>query len=166
MKAILARRSIRKYTSQPVSDEVVKELLTAAMCAPSAANRRPIHYVVIRDREILDSIPKHHPYSSMLKEASVAILVCGDLQLDKNTGFWVQDCAAATENILIAVQDKGLGAVWLGIHPVEERALAIQQLLGLPKDIIPLSLIPVGYPAEDKPAVDRYDESRVHFNRW
>ena len=166
MKAILERRSIRKYVSQPVPDEIIKKLLTAAMCAPSASNRRPVHYIVIKDRRILYEIPKLHPYSSMLREAPVAIMICGDLKLDNNSGFWVQDCSAATENLLIAAQAKGLGAVWLGIYPVKERVYALQNLLRLPEDIIPLSLVPVGYPGEEKPPINRYDESRVHFDSW
>ena len=164
--AILSRRSIRKFTIQPVPDQLIKELLEAAMSAPSAGNEQPWHFIVINDRQILDAIPKYHPASQMVKEASVAILVCCDLQLDKHNGLWVQDCAAATENLLIAVQAKGLGAVWLGVYPREERVTGLRKLLGIPKHVIPFSLIPIGYPAEHKPRANRYDISRVHNNRW
>ena len=166
MDAILSRRSIRKYTEQAVSDEAVEELLKAAMSAPSAGNQQPWQFVVIRERGILDQIPKYHPYSAMLKEASVAILVCGDLKSEKHKGYWVQDCSAATENLLIAVEAKGLGAVWLGVYPREERVAGIRKLLGLPEHIIPLSLIPVGYKGEQKPPANRYDASKVHHNGW
>ena len=166
MDAILSRRSIRKYTEGPVPDEVLNELLAAAMSAPSAGNQQPWHFVVIRERGILDEIPKYHPYSAMLKEASVAILVCGDLKSEKHKGYWVQDCSAATENLLIAVEAKGLGAVWLGVYPREERVAGIRKLLGLPEHIIPLSLIPVGYKGEQKPPANRYDASKVHHNGW
>lgn len=166
MNAILARRSIRKYTEQPVSEEVIKEILEAAMSAPSAGNEQPWHFIVINDRKILAEIPKFHPYSQMLKDAPVAILVCGDEQLEKYKGFWVQDCSAATENILIAVQEKGLGAVWLGIYPEEDRVAGIRQLLNIPANIIPLSLIPIGYPGEEKPPANRYDPTRIHYNKW
>ena len=165
MEVILSRRSIRRYTEKPVSDEVLKELLEAAMCAPSAANRQPWYFVVINDRKILDEIPNLHPYSQMLKEAPVAILVCcdSDLQLDD---YGVQDCSAATQNILLAAHAGGLGAVWLGVYPLEQRVAAIQKLLDLPENIIPISLISIGYPAEQKPRLDRYRADRVHYNRW
>jgi nitroreductase len=166
MDAILSRRSIRKYTGQPVPDEMIGELLKAAMSAPSAGNQQPWHFVVIRERSILDQIPKYHPYSAMLKEASVAVLVCGDLKSEKHKGYWVQDCSAATQNLLIAAQAKGLGAVWLGVYPREDRVAGIRGLLGLPDRIVPLSLIPIGYKGEEKPPADRYDASRVHHNRW
>jgi len=166
MDAILSRRSIRKYTTRPVPDHLIKELLEAAMSAPSAGNEQPWHFIVITDRQILDEIPKYHPYSQMIREASVAILVCGDLQLDRHDGLWVQDCAAATENLLIAVQAQGLGAVWLGVYPREQRITGLRKLLGTPEYVVPFSLIPIGYPGERKPRANRYDVSRVHDNRW
>lgn len=166
MDAILSRRSIRKYTTKPVPDQLVKEVLEAAMSAPSAGNEQPWHFIVITDRQILDEIPKYHPYSHMVREAPVAILVCCDLQLDKHDGFWVQDCAAATENLLIAVQAQGLGGVWLGVYPREQRITGLRKLLAIPEHVIPFSLIPIGYPAEDKPRADRYNTARVHHNRW
>ncbi len=166
MDAILARRSIRKYTSRPVPDDVVRDLLRAAMSAPSAYNEQPWHFVVIRDREVLDKIPEFHPHTRMLHEAPLAILVCCDQNLKKSDWFWPQDCAAATENILIAVQPKGLGAVWCGVYPRQELMDGMRRLLGLPEQITPFSLVAIGYPAEEKPPADRYDESRVHYDRW
>jgi len=166
MEAILSRRSIRQYTAQPVPDELITELLKAAMSAPSSGNRQSWQFVVINERQILDEIPRFHPYSKMLKEAPVAILVCGDERLAARKGGWVQDCSAATENILIAAHAKGLGAVWLGVYPVEERVVGLRQLLGLPEHIFPLALISIGYPAETKPPANRYDAARVRYNRW
>ena len=166
MNAILSRRSIRKYTEQSVPDEAVEELLRAAMSAPSAGNQQPWHFVVIRERGILDEIPRYHPYSAMVKEASVAILVCGDLKSERHKGYWVQDCSAATQNLLIAAQAKGLGVVWLGVYPREDRVDGIRILLGLPEHIVPLSLIPVGFKGEEKPPANRYDASKVHHNGW
>jgi len=165
MDAILSRRSIRKYTEQAVSDEMIKELLDAAMSAPSAGNQQPWHFIVIEDRQILDEVPKFHPYSQMLKEAPVAILVCGDEQLERHKGFWVQDCSAATENILIAAHAKGLGAVWLGVYPNEGMLIKIRGLMDIPEHIMPFALISIGYPAEQKPRANRYDESRIHRNQ-
>lgn len=166
MKAILNRRSIRKYTAQHVSEQLLIELLEAAMCAPSAGNEQPWQFVVIDRREILDEIPKFHPYAGMVAEAPVAILVCGDRERDLHRGYWVQDCAAATENILIAVEDKGLGAVWVGIYPREERVRALRELLALPENIVPFALVSIGYPAEEKPPANRFDAGRIHYNGW
>lgn len=166
MEAILSRRSIRKYTKEPVSDEIVKELLKAAMGAPSALNEQPWHFIVIKDSQILDEIPKIQPYSKMIRDAPVAVVVCGDLNLEKAKGFWVLDCSAATQNILIAAQAKGLGAVWLGFYPREDRIKSLQKLLGIPEHVIPFSVIPIGYPAEQKPPANRYNESRIHYDQW
>jgi len=166
MEAILSRRSIRKYTPQQVSEEIIRELLEAAMSAPSAGNQQPWHFVVINDRRILHEIPKFHPYSQMLEEAALAILVCGDEHLERVKGYWVQDCSAATQNILIAAHAKGLGAVWLGMYPREDRVAETRKLLALPQHVIPFSLISIGYPAERKGPARRYDDSRVHHNKW
>lgn len=166
IQAIKTRRSIREYTDKPVSDKLVKVLLEAAMCAPSAGNEQPWHFIVIRDRWILDEITRIHPYAIMVKKASLAVLVCGDIRLEKHKGFWVQDCAAATENMLIAANAKGLGAVWLGIYPRKERVEGIQNLLKLPKQVIPFALIPLGYPVTRLLGSERFDESRIHENRW
>ena len=167
MDALFSRRSIRKYTSEPVTEEVLREILEAGMSAPSAGNQQPWHFIVINDRKILDYIPSFHPHSQMLKEAPVAILVCGDLKLEKHVDYWVQDCAAATENLLLAVHAKGLGAVWVGIYPRQERVEGLRKLLGIPEHVTPLSLVPVGYPAESKPArPDRYNAAKIHHNGW
>jgi len=165
IEAILSRRSIRRYTSQKVSDQLIKELLEAAMSAPSASNEQPWHFVIIDDRKILEGIPRFHPYSSMLREAPVAILVCIDLDAGTE-GFLIQDGSAATENILIAAYAKGLGAVWLGIYPLKERITGMRKLLAIPDRILPLSLISIGYPGERIPRGNRYQASRVHKNRW
>jgi nitroreductase len=166
MKAILTRRSIRKYTDQPVSEELVTELLRAAMAAPSAGNQRPWQFVIIKERRTLDRLAVVHPYAAMAPGAQLAIAVCGDLKLETQKDYWVQDCAAATENLLIAAEAAGLGAVWLGVYPREERVSSIQALLGLPADIIPLAVVPIGYPAERPAPADRFDSRRIHIDRW
>jgi nitroreductase len=166
IEAILSRRSIRKYKSDSIPDHLVYELLKAAMSAPSASNKQPWHFVVIQDRAILDEIPNVHPYSAMLKEATLAIAVCGDPQLAAGKDWWVQDCSAATENILIAANALGLGAVWIGVYSNDERVASIRKVLALPQHILPLSLVSVGYPAERKPRSDLYDQGRVHQNKW
>ena len=166
IEAILSRRSIRKYTTKSVSKELIKNLLEAAMSAPSAGNQQPWHFIVIIDTKILIDIPTFHNHADMLKEAALGILVCCDKDLEKHKGMGIQDCSAATENILIAVQAKGLGAVWLGVYPRKERIDGLRKLLNIPEHIIPFSLISIGYPAEEKPRANRYNESRIHYNKW
>jgi len=166
MNAIFNRRSIRKFTKQEISDETIETLLRAAMAAPSAGNQQPWHFIVIKDEEILYEIPKFHPYSQMLRDAACAIVVCGDLVLETNKGFWVQDCSAATENILIEATDLGLGSVWLGVHPDKDRVKPVQSLLGLPETVVPLCIIALGYPTESKRPVDRFNKARIHRDKW
>ena len=166
IEAIVSRRSIRKYTSNSVPKNVIDELLRAAMSAPSASNEQPWHFVVIDDRKIMNDIPKFHPYSQMLLEAPCAIVVCGDMLLARGMEWWVQDCSAATQNILIAANANGLGAVWLGVYPREQLVEGVRKLLGLPEHIIPFCAVSIGYSAEKKPPSNRYDLKRVHNNKW
>jgi nitroreductase len=166
IEAILTRRSVRKYTDEPVSEADIKMMLEAAMSAPSANNRQPWAFVVIDERSILDQIPDVHPYSRMLKQAPLAILVCGVPGREKHPGFWVQDCSAATQNLLLAARALGLGAVWLGVHPREERVQGIRGLLSIPDEIVPLALLSIGHPAVEQKRADRYDQARVHRNGW
>lgn len=165
MDAILTRRSIRKFTDQVVPEEAVTQLLKAAMSAPTAANE-PWHFVVIRHRSILDAIPTFHPHAEMLKQASVAIAVVADPSVEVLKGRWPLDCAAATENVLIAANAMGLGACWVGIYPVEERIDRLKALLGMPDHVIPLSLVSLGYPAEKKRPPERFRIERVHHDGW
>jgi nitroreductase len=166
MDAILSRRSIRRYTAEAVPDEVIKELLEAAMSAPSANNEQPWHFVVIKERRILDKIPDYHPFSSMLREAPMAIVVCGQPKSETSQRFWVQDCSAATQNILLAAQARGLGTVWLGVFPNEKRIEPTRKLLGIPAQVTPLCVISIGYPAEKKPPAKRYNPKKVHHDQW
>jgi nitroreductase len=163
---VLSRRSIRKYTSEPVPDAVVERLLRAAMAAPSAGNQQPWQFVVVRDRATLTAITEVHPYSSMLPEAPVAVVVCGDVASCKWPQMWEQDCAAATENLLVEAELLGLGAVWLGVHPLAERVEGIRVVLGIPGNVVPFAVVPLGHPAETKPPSDRFDSARVHAERW
>jgi nitroreductase len=164
--AILTRRSIRKYDKKTISDEILQNLLRAACHAPSAGNQQPWHFVILDDRKILNVIHTFHPSGKMLKEADKAILVCGDLDLEKFKGYWMIDCAAAAENILLAAHSLGLGACWLGVYPRKGRVTGIRKLLRLPTHIIPFALISLGYPAEIKTREDRYNTSRIHLNKW
>jgi nitroreductase len=166
MQAIFNRRSIRKYTDKVVSEDLIEKILRAGMAAPSAGNEQPWHFIVIDDKDVLNEIPKFHPYSQMLKQASHAIVVCGDRSLQKYEGYWVQDCSAAMQNMLLMAQDLGLGAVWLGVYPVQERVSGLKKLLSLPEGVTPLSIMSLGYPAEAKEPEDRFNSSRIHKNGW
>jgi nitroreductase len=166
MNAITKRRSIRTYTQDPIPEELITQLLEAAMSAPSAQNERPWHFIVITEKKTLAALPDVSLYAKMTANAPLAILVCGDLEREIAQGFWVQDCAAATENLLIAVEALHLGAVWLGIYPREARVDFLRDLLHIPQHIVPFALIPIGYPAETKETPSRYDASRVHYNTW
>ncbi|MGE5598615.1 MAG: nitroreductase family protein [Bacteroidota bacterium] len=164
---ILSRRSIRRYKPEPVPEEAIEAMLRAAMSAPSAGNGQPWRFVVLDDRRLLDEIPRFHPHAQMLKEAPAAILVCAAAGEARYAGkYWVQDCAAATENILLAAHVLGLGAVWLGVYPEEARMEGLRKLLAIPGEIVPFALVAVGHPAERQPPAERYDPGRVHRNRW
>lgn len=163
IETIFARRSIRKYTDEPVSEEDIKTLLEAAMAAPSASNNRPWHFVVVTERGTLDGLAKAHPYGKMLAQATLCIAVCGAPAL---SDFWVQGCSAATENLLLAVAALDLGGVWLGVHPRVGRVAAVRQVLGIPEAIVPLNLISIGYPAEEKEPRTQYNGARVHREQW
>lgn len=163
LEVIFTRRSIRKYTSEPVAADDVKTLIEAGMNAPSANNSQPWHFIVVDERGKLNAIMGVHPYSRMLAEAPLAIAVCGDPAVSK---FWQQDCAAATQNILLAARSLGLGTVWLGVYPDEQRAKSVGALFGVPDDIKAMCIIAVGHPAEQKGRVERYDAGKVHKNGW
>ncbi len=163
---ILKRRSIRRFRQAPVEEEKISALLKAAMAAPSAMNRKPWQFIVITDEERLTSIRRSLLFGRF--KAPMAIAVCGSthgLLPSRVKEFWIQDCSAATENILIAAANIGLGAVWLGVHPFKAATLRISRILELDKNTMPLCIIYVGYPAEEKEPRTQYDESKVHWNK-
>ncbi len=164
IQTIFTRRSIRKYTKELIGEQEIRLLLEAAMAAPSAANRKPWHFIVVTDRQRLDNLAKLHPHGKMLFDAPLCIVVCGDTTI--SPGSWVQDCSAATENLLLAVTALGLGAVWLGVYPRENRLKPIRKVLEVPENVVPLNLIAIGHPAEEKEARTQYNESQVHREHW
>ncbi|MDF1515191.1 MAG: nitroreductase family protein [Anaerolineae bacterium] len=164
LEVIFTRRSIRRYTDNPVSPEDLETILDAGMNAPSANNRQPWHFIVVTDREKLTSITKVHPYTQMLKQAPVAILVCGDTTVSPT--YWEQDCSAATENILLAARALNLGTVWCGVFPNEDRIRGIKSLFNIPDKIQPLNVIALGYPSEIKGRADRFNPDAIHKNTW
>jgi len=165
---IFGRRSIRVFLPGEVSDEQVKTLLEAAMSAPSAVAKDPWRFVVVREKETLKKIADALPNGKMLPNAAVGIVVCGDIEAahDKQLSYLLQDCAAAIENLLLAAHTLGLGTCWLGVHPRENRVKAIKEILGLPENIIPVSVVAVGKPGEVKEPQTRYKAEKVHYERW
>lgn len=165
-ETLLGRRSIRKYGPEAVSDADLERILLAAMAAPSAGNQQPWRFIVLRERRAREDVAAQSPHARMLPDAPAAIVVCGDLAAEKHPGYWIQDCAAAAQNILLAAHALGLGAVWLGYYPREERWRGAQRVLGLPEQVIPLCVIPIGHPAERKEPAGRFDPAKIHTDRW
>lgn len=166
LEAIFTRKSIRKFTGEKISEENLKTLLKAGFSAPSAHNKKPWHFVVVRDESALERIAKTHPYAKMLPNAGCGIIVCGDKEKEGAAGFLVEDCSAAIQNILLAAHGIGLGAVWCGLYPVPQLTSLIENVLNLPENIVPVGMVVVGPKSEEREARDRYDEDRVHFDRW
>lgn len=166
IEAILTRRSIRKYKNQLIDKESIDTIIKAGMYAPSANNKQPWHFIVISDRKLLDSIMKVHPYSSMLAEASHAILVCADKTIEPTEAYCNQNCSAATQNILLAAHALGIGSVWLGVFPRADRMKGMSELFELPENILPISLIALGYAREKAIQPDRYRPECIHHEKW
>jgi nitroreductase len=163
---IHTRRSIRKYTDKAVPDSAIEEILRAAMYAPSAVNRQPWHFIVVSDREMFNRIMEIHPNASFLETASKAILVCGDDKLQHDDGYYVVDCGAATQNLLLAAHMLGIGSCWIGVHPREERKRRFSELFGLPEHVHPFALVSLGYASEEKSTPERFRPERIHYNTW
>ena len=165
---LLTRRSVRQFENgKKISKEDIEDLLKIAMYAPSGCNKQPWEFVVVDDEDTKEKITKIHSHASFLKDASVGIVVCGDInqQLDEN--FWVVDTSAATQNLLLAIHGKGLGGCWCAIYPYEDRMKQFQELLGLPENIKPNALVVVGYPKRIPPQPDdRFKKEKIHHNKW
>lgn len=163
-EALLKRRSIRKFTDEPVSEEMINELLHAAMSGPSACNRKPWEFYVITNTEVLEQLKSASKFTKF--SSKLAIVVCGNLKKAlplKYAEFWIQDCSAATENILLRATDLGLGAVWCGIYPQNGAEDRVRKFVGIPAKQIPLNIIFIGHPAQEQEARDQYDEKCVHY---
>ena len=165
-EAILTRRSIRKYTNRKISEDLITAILRAAMYAPSAMNQQPWHFIVVDDAAFLKKLSQIHPYGEMLSDASHGVLVCGDEKLQLTEDYWPVDCSNATQNLLLSAHGYGLGAVWLGVYPREERMKDMRNVFNLPGHVYPFALISLGYPAEKKPMPSRFDQERIHKNKW
>lgn len=166
---IMTRVSVRAYQDRNVNDSQVDTLLRAAMAAPSAGNKQPWKLLVIRDKNTLHEISANMEYMKMAEQAPVAIVICGDMTNtfpEDGRDFWAQDASAATENMLLAAHSMGLGAVWCGIYPMKERVDFFKNLLQLPGNIVPLSVTPIGYPAEEPAPKDKWKPENIHYERW
>ena len=164
---IATRTSIRDYEARPVEKEKIEKMLRAAMAAPTAMNKQPWHFVVVDQRNVLDALAGANPYAKMLKKAPLAIVVCGNTDKMIEGGgrdFWIQDASAATENLLLAAHAMGLGAVWTGAYPSEERCISISKVLSLSDNLIPLNMIVVGYPAEQLQPKQKFKEENISYN--
>lgn len=167
---ILSRKSVRAYTDRAVGRAQLDSLVRAAMAAPSGRDMRPWKFAVVDDKAIMDSLAQRLPKAKMLADASAAIVICGDRSIvdaeGKPSVNWAYDCSAAAENLLLAAEAMGLGAVWTGVSPYEDRMAAVSAALGLPENITPFCLIPVGYPEGAPQPKDKYDAANVHYNGW
>ncbi len=166
MEAILKRRSIRQFTNQPIAQDDLNTLLRAAMMAPTARNCQEWEFVIVQKKETFQKIMHIHPYAKMLEQANCAIIVCGNTQREHAPGYWMADCGAATQNILLAATSLGIGSVWLGVYPNEERMNGLAKILNLPEYIKPLNIIALGYPNEKKEEIDRFDPAKIHVEKW
>jgi len=166
MEAIMTRRSVRRFENKSVADDVLRQILKAAMQAPSAGNQQQWDFIVITEKNMLSEIPRINANASMARIAPLAVLVTADLSREKHPGYWVIDCSAAVQNMLIAAHALGVGAVWTGVYPVAERVEGFKKLFNLPENIIPHSLVVMGYPLETPKPQDRFNLNLIHNNAW
>jgi len=161
---LLKRRSVRKFLNTPVSEEQIEELLHAAMSGPSACNKKPWEFYVVRDPDAMEILKRASRYTNY--NAPMAIVICGNenkMLPEPLKGYWIDDCSAAAENILLRAVDLGLGTVWCGGYPQPRPVVKVREALNLGEEMIPLCILFVGYPAEEPPAGDQYDASAVHY---
>lgn|SRR5574344_996532 len=163
---IYDRRSIRKYLDKEVNSDLVQEVLRAGIFAPSAANKQPYHFIVFDNKEKIAQIKEIHPYAKTLETAPICIMVCGDTQQQMAEGFYICDCSAVCENILLAAEALGLNTCWMGIYPWKELTDNMAKFLDLPDNVKPFAIIALGYGAVDLPRAKRFDETKIHYNNW
>lgn len=164
LDTIFNRKSVRKYTERPVEKEMLETLVRAGMAAPSSKDRRPWEFIIVTDRKLLDAMGEGLPLARMLKDTKQAIIVCGDTVKSENA--WYLDCSAAAQNILLAAESMGLGAVWTAAYPYPDRIKVVREVLNLPNHLIPLTVIPVGYPQGSDKAKVKFNKQQIHYNSW
>ncbi|GMU94864.1 MULTISPECIES: nitroreductase family protein [Ignavibacterium] len=163
---IINRRSIRKYKPVKIEEEKINLLLKAAMHAPSAMNLKPWHFIVINSEEVIKQTVKSVPHAEMIKQSGNAILICGDSSVEKNESWLIQDCSAATQNILLTAYDSGLGSCWIAVHGMNDMVKNLKTQFNLPDEIIPFALVAFGYPDEEVKTEQRFKEEKIHYNNW
>lgn len=168
LENIYTRKSIRKYTEEEIEFSDLKQILKAAMSAPTARNKRPYHFVVVKEQEIKDKLAKAKSAAKMIEESYYSIVVCCDKDKEETIDFIHQDCAAATQNILLASHALNLGAVWIGVRQDDEKEFDknIKKILDLPDNIIPVSIVAIGHPDQTREVFDTYEKEKVHFDLW
>lgn len=169
LKVIHSRKSVRHYINLKVTKEDLLTLVKAGMAAPTAVDRRPWAFVIVTDKAKLEELEAGLPYTKMLTKAGAGIIVCGVMEKalpGEGREFWIQDCSAATENILLAAESMSLGAVWTAAYPSQEMMEYVRKVLGIPENIMPLNIIPVGYPLGDEKPKDKFDPANVHWDKW
>lgn len=169
LKTIMGRKSVRQYTQAAVTQEQLITLVKAGMAAPTAVDCRPWDFIVITDKAVLKQLADALPYAKMAARAGAAIVVTGDLKRQyggEGASYWIMDCSAATENILLAAESLGLGAVWTSVFPEQDRIIATRKVLGIPDHVVPLNLIPIGVPAGETKAKDKFNPKQIHQDRW
>ena len=162
------RSSVRDFTGEPVAEEILTEIVKAGMAAPSANNSQPWSFIIVTDKEMMQKLAKNLPFAKMLDKAGGAIVVCGtpDYKNSELSHYWIQDCSAATQNILLAVEAFGLGAVWTGVCPRKERISWVKEVLGIPDEVVPLNVIPIGYPSKPPVIKNKFKPEKIHWNTW
>lgn len=169
IKTIMNRKSVRAYKEGPVSKEQLEVIVKAGMAAPTAVDKRPWEFIVVTDKAMLKKLSDVLPYAKMVEKAGAAIIVAGDIDRQmggREADFWVVDCSAATENILLAIESLGLGAVWTAVYPDKERIEAVRKLLKIPSTVVPLNVIPVGIPTGAEKPKDKWNPKQLHWNGW
>lgn len=166
IESINSRRSIRRYTGEVIDEESLKLILQAGFQAPSAHNHQPQNFIVVKDPVKLEAIAQRHKYAKMLPGAGCGIVVCGDRRKQTRDGLLACDCSASIQNMLLAAHSLDLGAVWIGLYPIDSFTKIISDLLDLPEFMLPIGMIAVGYKAEDKEMVDRFDPLRLFMENW
>lgn len=165
---IHSRKSVRQFAPDEVPMDMIEKMLKAAMAAPSALNQQPWKFIVVTGRENLDNLSEGLPYAKMLKQAPLAVVVCGETTWrgGQENQFWYQDCSAATQNLLLAAEALGLGAVWTAVYPDKDRVEWVTKTLEIPDGVLPLCVVPIGYPACEIHPRDKWNPENIHYVKW
>lgn len=166
INAILTRRSIRSYTDKNISKQDMDLILKAAMYAPTARNLQYWRFLVIQDKANMAKLEKIQPYNTLLNSANAAIIVCSDMENEVAQKYYMQDCGASIQNIMLAATSLGIGSITLGLYPNADQVTAIKEQFNIPENVAPIGIVALGYPNEEKPDPERFDEAKIHYEKW